>query len=373
MTTRAARGGVLHVSTALHTRGGVATYVRLLRDSPLWSAWSATLVATHRDGSAARKALAFAVGLAAFVRAVVVRRPRLVHLHMSAHGSFVRKATVFWMAEAVGIPAVVHVHGSEFDVFHDRAPSVVRWIIRATLTRAAVVVALGERWARRLRAIAPGACVVTIPNAVRLPPDRVRQPGAGEPVNVVFLGEIGERKGAFDLLEAWARVVPQGCAGTALLTMAGDREVERARVAVDRRGLADTVRVLSWLGPDEVAALLRSSHVLVLPSRSEGQPMAVLEAMANGLCVVTSDVGGLPEMIEDGTSGLLVPPGDVEALAASLDRVLTEPELRERLGRGARVRAEAAFDIEVVWRRLDAVYEALLAGERVAVPTGPPG
>jgi glycosyltransferase involved in cell wall biosynthesis len=370
VSTRAARGCVLHVSTALDTRGGVASYVRLLRDSPLWDTWSVTHVATHRDGSAARKVLAFAVGLVAFALALIARRPRLVHLHMSAHGSFVRKATVFWMARAAGIPAVVHVHGSEFDVFHDRAPSVVKRIIRATLTEAAVVVALGDRWARRLQAIAPRANVVTIPNAALLPLAEVGSPRTGEPVNVVFLGEIGERKGAFDLLEAWARVVPPGRGRTALLTMAGDRQVERAHEIVARHQLAATVRVLSWLGPSEVDALLRAADVLVLPSRSEGQPMAVLEAMAHGVCVVASHVGGLPEMIEDGTSGLLIPPADVDALSAALDRVLADPGLRERLGAGARARAEAVFDIEVVWRQIDAVYRELLADGRAAIPTG---
>ena len=371
MSTRVARGGgVLHVSTALDTRGGVASYVRLLRDSPLWDTWSVTHVATHRDGSAARKVLAFAIGLVAFVRAVITHRPRLVHLHMSAHGSFVRKATVFWMARAAGIPAVVHVHGSEFDVFHDRAPAAVRWIIRATLTEAAAVIALGNRWARRLQVIAPRANVVTIPNAALLPPARVGPPRARELVNVVFLGEIGERKGAFDLLEAWARVVPAGRRRAASLTMAGDRQVQHAHEVVTSRGLAATVRVLSWLGPSEVEALLRASDVLVLPSRSEGQPMAVLEAMAHGVCVVASDVGGLPEMIEDGTSGLLIPPGDVDALSAALDRVIADRDLRERLGAGARARAEAVFDIEVVWRQIDAVYRELLLDGRAAVSTG---
>ena len=128
--------------------------------------------------------------------------------------------------------------------------------------------------------------------------------GTGEPVRVVFLGRIGDHKGTFRLLDAWAELardrdsVATGKAG--ILTIAGDGEVERARDRIRELGLEDTVEVHEWLSESEVGELLDHSQVLVLPSRNEGQPMAVLEAMARGLCVIATDVGGLPEMIGGG-------------------------------------------------------------------------
>jgi glycosyltransferase involved in cell wall biosynthesis len=343
------------VSTSMQTRGGIASYVRMLRGTALWTDWRVEHVATHRDGPAQAKAAAFLAGLARYGCALVLRRPDVVHLHMSSKGSFVRKATLFWMAWAVRVPAVVHVHGSEFDVFHDKLPAPLRAVVRATLTHASVVVALGNRWAERLARIAPGARVVTVPNAVPVPAARPAPTGDGP--HVVFLGEIGERKGAFVLLDAWAKLTtdPSAVAG-AHLTLAGDGGVERARAAVAELGIAQTVDVRSWLSAPAVAELLDSAHVFVLPSRNEGQPMAILEAMSRGLCIVACDVGGIPEMIEDGRSGLLVPPDDTEALCTALGRVLAEPELRARLGGRAHDRASAEFDVDVVSRRLDAVY-----------------
>jgi glycosyltransferase involved in cell wall biosynthesis len=199
-----------------------------------------------------------------------------------------------------------------------------------------VVVALGDRWAERLREIAPGARVVTVPNGVVLPglPQRAAVTG---PSRVVFLGEIGERKGAFMLIDAWAKLAaePEGLAG-ATLTMAGDREVARAEREIIERGIADSAVVRSWLSPVEVAELLAKSDVFVLPSRSEGQPMALLEAMAHGLCVVASDVGGIPEIIVDGESGLLIPADDVDALVGALRQILTDPARRRCCGPPAR-------------------------------------
>jgi glycosyltransferase involved in cell wall biosynthesis len=88
--------------------------------------------------------------------------------------------------------------------------------------------------------------------------------------------------------------------------------------------------------------------------------MAVLEAMACGVCVVASDVGGIPELVEDGQSGMLVPPDDVDALVRALRAVLSDRDLRDRLGAAARRRVQAEFDIDVVWRRLDALYQEVV-------------
>jgi glycosyltransferase involved in cell wall biosynthesis len=179
---------------------------------------------------------------------------------------------------------------------------------------------------------------------------------------VVFLGEIGERKGTFTLLEAWAKLAAEPeILGSAKLTIAGDREIERARSSIAELGIAASAKVRSWLSAPEVAALLDSADVFVLPSRSEGQPMAVLEAMAHGLCVIASDVGGIPEMIDDGRSGLLVPPDDADALGTALRRVLADPALRGRLGDAALARVRAEFDLDVVWRRFDALYREVAA------------
>lgn len=351
----AVAGRALCVSTSLQTRGGISSFVRMLRETELWGRWHIEHVVTHRDGRTATKICAFAGGLAQYTALLVWHRPDVVHLHMSSYGSFVRKALLFWVARVLRVPAIVHVHGSEFAVFHDRLPGPLRAVVRATLSHAAVVVALGDRWAHRLAAIAPAARLETIPNAVRIPEhsSRTRDGGA----HVVFLGEIGERKGAFTLLETWAQLAAKPeVLGAARLTVAGDREVDRARRRIAELGIADSAQVRSWLSAADVAELLDSADVFVLPSRSEGQPMAVLEAMAHGLCVVASDVGGIPEMIDDGRSGLLVAPDDVDALASALCRVLVDPALRRTLGEAALARVRAEFDLDVVWRRFDALY-----------------
>ena len=128
------------------------------------------------------------------------------------------------------------------------------------------------------------------------------------------------------------------------MTIAGDGEVERARDRVRELRLEDTVEVRGWLSESDTGELLDHSHVLVLPSRIEGQPMAVLEAMARGLCVIASDVGGLPEMIGGGC-GVIVSPDDIDAIAAALRLVVHDHELRARYGAAAYARVADRFDV----------------------------
>lgn len=356
----AARGRVLWVSTSRQTAGGMTTFVDEVSRTPLWRIWDIDFVATHRSGSVLARATAFAHGLGGFLWRIMGGRVDLVHLHTSHYGSFPRKAVLLWLAAAARLRVVLQVHAGEFPVFYRRMPRPVRWCIRRTLTRADVVVALGERCARELRAIAPGAAVIAVPNGVRIPvsPPCSRIDSA---VHVVFLGQMGEMKGTFTLVEAWARLVADTPdLPPVRLTCAGDGDVAGVRDAVARLRLGDTVEVRSWMPRSQVAGLLASADVLALPSRFEGQPMAVLEAMAGGLCVVASRVGGIPDLVEDGCSGLLVPPDDIDRLAGALRRVVTDRELCGRLGTQAQHRAKDLFDIEVVWRRFDRLYRDLL-------------
>lgn len=355
----AASGRALWVSTSLHTRGGISSCVRTLRDTPLWDAWAIEHIATHRDGSVLTRILTFARGLVTFLRALATRRPELVHLHTASYGSFARKAALAWIAFLAGVPVVLHVHGGEFGLFHERASRPTRHLIRATLTRARAVVALGDCWARRLAVIAPEARITVIPNAIR--PRTPPLDSVAAPAHVVFVGQIGDGKGTFTLLEAWAQLMSDPtCPTGAHLTLAGNGEVDRARRVVQRLGLQRSVQLPGWLPPQRAHDLIASAQVLALPSRNEGQPMAVLEAMASGVCVVASDVGGLPDLIESGRTGLLVPPDDVAALVAALRHALTDHDSRARIGAAALDRVRTDFDAAVVWQRVDTLYREVL-------------
>lgn len=341
------------VSTSLSTRGGVATYVRNMRNTDLWQDWNIYHVATHRNGGVPTRLVTFAVGFGQYLWYLVAKRPDIVHVHMASYGSFGRKCLIMWTAKAFRLPVVLHIHGAKFNEFALEAPQPVRMLIRTTLEHADAVIALGSAWANEFQRIAPRAHIEVVPNAVR--PQRPVQQEVSGPIHVVFLGEVGERKGTFVLLEAWSKLVKHPGGRPARLTIAGDGEVERARRAVSELGIEASVDVLGWLSETAVAALLGDAQVLVLPSLSEGQPIAILEAMSRGMCIVASTTGGIPEMLGDGV-GILIEPEDADALASELFHVVNDSDARTRYGNGALRRIEHEFNIETAAHRIDKLY-----------------
>lgn len=350
---------MLWVSTSIATRGGVATFVRNMQATSLWRDWDICHISTHTDGSVPDRLRAFISGFARFLVEISVRRPCVVHLHTSSYGSFARKCCLAWVAMAFRIPVVMHVHGAKFVEFFNGSPRPVRLLIRTTLEGCDAVVALGDTWAKRLGRIAPRAKVVVVPNAIK-PAPRSDHATVG-PVHVVFVGEVGERKGTFALLRAWARVISDPKVPPAQLTIAGNGRVEEARRLAGHLGIDATVDTTGWLSSADVTQLMSIADVLVLPSLNEGQPMAVLEAMAHGLCVVASDVGGLSEMIGD-SAGVLITAGDEDELVEAMSYVVGDSEARSRFGAAALERVNAEFDIDVISNRFDQLYRRL-AGE----------
>ena len=240
-------------------------------------------------------------------RRAVPRDADLVHAHWLAAGA---------VAATLRTPFVVQVWGTDLELAR-RAPWVARWILR----RARVVVAASTFLAEQARALgAPDVRV--IPSGVALPDD-VGEPD--EPPHVLYVGRLSREKGVLELVEA--------CAGLPLVVVGDGPLRERVPDAV------------GFVAPGRLGPYYRSAAVVAAPSLREGYGVAAREAMAWARPVVAGAVGGLTDAVEDEVTGLLVPPGDVPALRAALERLLGDPELRARLGVAARVNAPS-FDAE---------------------------
>lgn len=340
----------------------------------LTRAWDASgrgpawfLVDARGEGSLLRSPLRLLASLARLARERRAGRLDLVHLNVAGRGSTVRKVILGLWAERLGLPTIVHLHDYDYAADLARRPEWQRRLVRRLFGRARLCIALGERDRRFLiegLGVAPERAVV-LHNAVPdpgPPTDRAARPG---PVRLLFLGHLSERKGVGELLEALAR--PAVRARGWRLDLAGGGEVDRFRALAERLGLSDRCRFHGWIAPEATAALLREADILALPSRAEGQAMALLEAMAHGLAIVATAVGAHGEAVADRVEALLVPPGEVAPLEAALLRLIEDPPLRLRLGAAARARFLAGFAIERYAERMAALYERALAEGPAAV------
>lgn len=343
---------IVMLGTALETQGGISAVVSVYRDTGFLERHRVRYIATHRDGSNAAKLTTMGRAWWTFIGLLLRGRVGLVHVHTSSRASFWRKLLFFLPSFVAGVPVLLHLHGSEFAVFHDRECGPLRrWIVRRVFERCAVVLVLSAAWERWVRGMCAQPRVEVLFNPVEIPEPGIASPSGAE---LLFLGRIGQRKGAFDLIDAVAQIrdrVPG-----LHLCLGGDGDLDGARRRIAERGLEASVSIPGWVRGPAKQDLLRQAAVFVLPSYHEGLPMGLLEAMAAGVAVVSTPVGGIPEAVDDGVEGYLVKPGDVEMLGQRLQTLLQDPALRRRMGAAARVRAQRDFSVDAVLPALAAVY-----------------
>lgn len=317
-----------------------------------------TAIPTHLPGGVRAR-------LGVFVRALVtlVRWSRRapagpVHVHMTVRGSMHRKTLVVALARALGRPVVLHVHSGavELGTYHARLDPLRRAAFRWAFRRAARVLAVSGVSGHVLETRYGARGVEVLPNAVaQVPAAAEAPPGTGVPT-ILFLGGFANPvKGGTVLLEALPAL--HAACPHARVELAGPGEPS-ADLPASGEG---TLCWLGWLDDAGKHAALAEADLFVLPSTSEGLPVALLEAMAHGKGIVATRVGGVPEVLEDGREGVLVAPGDPDALADALARLAGDPQRARELGAAARRRV-AALSPERIAERLDAVYREVTVG-----------
>jgi glycosyltransferase involved in cell wall biosynthesis len=302
--------------------------------------------------SAGKVARAAATGVALAAR-LIARRPDAVYLTLSPHGgALYRDCAYAALARLAGVPRIFHMHARGVS---DELGAGWRRRLGAWVFDRAWVIHLGRQLVDDTAGLADPARVVIVENGVpdHNPSGALASSGGAVP-RVLFLSNLIADKGPLVLVEAIAALHRRGVAIEATFAgAAGDGgTVEDFHAAVARHGLADRVRYVGPVFDAAKHALFASHDAFALPSARDAFALVLLEAMQHGLPTVTTTVGALPEIVVDGETGFLVPPGDVAALADRLEQLATRPELRHRLGAAARQRYRERFTLEAFEQRL---------------------
>lgn len=313
------------------------------------------IIDTRGHGHAGRAASSFARALLRLITLRAQGRLGLIHANLSKRGSTLRKIIVSALARLLGIPLVIHLHGSGYHEFYDPLPPRLQRPIRAMFRRAARVIVLGQFWADWVadRMDLPSHRIDILYNGV---PATTRQPRSATP-HIVLLGRIGPRKGVPELLEALTAIADRSWTAT----LAGDGDLEPYRSFVAEHGLAPRIHFPGWLDAEAAAALLQSADILALPSHAENFPISIIEALAASVAVVATPVGATPELLQDGISALFVPIADAEALANALLRLLDDPALRHSIAEAGHAIFRRDLDITRLARRLAQMHTETIA------------
>jgi glycosyltransferase involved in cell wall biosynthesis len=369
---------------------GMTTFIRTLLESP---ELNRRYRLVHLDSADRRShgnmgqldvrnvvlALRHAVGLA---RLLVRERPELVYLPVAQNRwAYVRDSVWMLLARSARVPVFVHLHGGGFRDFYETTDPLTRWLVRRTSRWLAGVAVLGEGLRGIYQGLVPDDRIHVVPNGVPDPfPDGAtgRERGVGGapgPVRILHLGTLIRSKGFPDLIRAVARLREGGGGSPGVdvaLVLAGgwnsEAEREEAESSIAALGLEGVVEMPGVVAGASKRRALAEGDLFALPTcyPPEGQPLVILEAMAAGLPVVASPRAAIPDMVEDGVTGLLVAEGDDAALEAALRRLAESPAERAAMGRAARRRYLERFTEERMIGRLCEVLDGVLGVERAA-------
>ncbi|MDQ7248771.1 glycosyltransferase family 4 protein [Dongia sedimenti] len=283
----------------------------------------------------------------------------LCHVNLASQGSTLRKLFLTGLATRLGHATVIHLHGAMFHDYYRGVGAFQRRQIHRMFGEAARVIVLGSVWRDFVADTfhLPDARILVLPNASAARPPR---PPEAVPPEILFLGRLGERKGVPVLVAALGRLAARGLDWRAVI--AGDGDAAPYRAEVERLGLSARVSFPGWLGEAETHDRLSRAAVLVLPSEAEGLPMAVVEAFAWGVPVISTPVGATPDILHDGVEGLLAPVGDAEALARALERLIGDANLRRSLGTNAHAFFARHLDFDPYLEKLAACWRAAMPG-----------
>lgn len=285
-----------------------------------------------------------------------------VHINLGDNYSAMRKGVVTLMSRLIGARVLVHFHGVVLDTQWRQSGQFMRWLIGIPFRAASTNIVLGSIWQRWLvnELGVSSDRVTVVANGVPVPHYSGRNHlEANAEVNVVFIGNLLERKGVSDLIAACAQLGRH--IGPWRLTLAGGGDIVRYREKVREIGVADRINFTGWIDSSSVAAMLAKADIMVLPSYHEGLPLVILEAIGAGTPVICTPVGAIPEFLKDGETVLFVEPGDVRGLTAALTRLIADPAMRQALCEAGRREYEAVFSLTAFRQNIINIYQHKLA------------
>ena len=344
----------------------MAAVMQSLLVSPLADRYRLDVIVTYSTPRRLARVLVFVRALAALTRFCLGPGARIVHVHTTVRGSLHRKSVCVALAKVLRRPVILHVHSGVGDLaaFAERIGPIRHKLFAGAFAAADRVLSVSAAGAVEVQRRFGRAGIEVVPNPAPVVviggPDFDGDGPRPDAVEALYLGGFANPvKGWSVLLEALPQIAAgPGEAPRVVLAGPGDPPAGSEAILA-----APGVRWAGWLDTDQKARALRRSEIFILPSTSEGLPVALLEAMAYGRAIVASRAGGVPEVVTDGVDAVMVPPGDATRLADAVCALAADPIRRAQLGRAARERA-ARLNEEEVSGRLDDIYRELAPGGR---------
>lgn len=278
----------------------------------------------------------------------------IVHVHACSDIDFYRSALFIYLFKAMGKKVIMHMHGAMFENFYHNNPSLVRKVCG----KCDMIVTVSNYFVRFFESEKLNRCVRLLHNNIE---PHIACKSSNKPDGMTifsYFGAIDDRKGIFECIEAIGENAEE-FRGKAEFHLGGNGNVARLESMITKYGIDDIVKFHGWIGPAEKHELLSNTDVFLHPSKFESFGISILEAMDYGLPIITTETGGITDLVTDGINGLTVKPGDSQMIATAMLRLMSDSDLRQKLGAESARRAKTFYP-DPTAQKLTDLYTELL-------------
>lgn len=317
-------------------------------------------IATY-DGnfSIIRNILLFVKSYISMILILLSNNIKIIHIHGASKGSFWRKYFIFLIGKYLFRKKIVyHIHGGKFHLFYKDSNNLTKKCINHFINNSDHIICLSKSWKSFFISSFNVRSISIVNNPIEIPNLPLLEGFTKTYLSLLFLGKVGDNKGIFDLLSVLDKKHSQ-YKGKLKLKIGGDGEIDRLKAYIDSKHLHDIVEYVGWVSNDLKNNLLSECDILILPSYNEGLPISILEAMSYGKAIISTPVGGIPEVVKNVKNGFLIEPGNIIALEECIDWVLENTEKLPEMGLVSSKLIQD-YDIKKVMSKLSELYIKIL-------------
>lgn len=345
---------VLILATSHRTRGGITSVVKAHKQGKQWKEYNCKWIETHIDKGPLMALWYLFKSYMQFL--FYLPTTKIVHIHLSEPGSAMRKLLYFFPAHFFKKKIIIHFHAFSPETTINSSK---QWIYRYMFSRANKVIVLSRTWKDAVYNAFKIDNIEVVYNPCTTVISEQKYP---KQKHILYAGTVNARKGYSDMIRAFAKIAKLHKDWK--IVFAGNGEIEQGKTLAKELVIEDQCIFLGWVNGEVKDKVFKEASIFCLPSYAEGFPMAVLDAWSYGLPVITTPVGGIPDVAQNGENMLVFTPGDIDKLADCMHKLIDDKELYNRTSKASTHFANETFSLKEINSQIGNIYKELISNDK---------
>lgn len=348
------RPNILIVSTSLKTQGGISSVVREHMNSELTKSYNLYHLSTHINGNNIVKILYIIKSYCYFPYMLIKKNISIIHIHGGMKSSFFRKSYFLIIGKLLNKKVILHMHSAKIDDFMSNSHYIKKNIITKLFNKYDVIIAISKYWKNIIRKYT-NTKIVIIYNPILLKKQKIEHNKSPNNYILLTMGELCERKGTDKIIEIASLLEKQNVT----FIICGNGDINLYKQLAKDNNIQNKIIFTGWIDGKEKEEIIKRSNIYFLPSLHEGLPMSIIEAMSYGLPIISTNVGGIPEIVINNHNGFIHSPDDITGMQESIIKLINDNSLLEQMGKNSLNIAQDTLNINNIANQIANLYKEL--------------